>query len=35
MGGGGASCLIGVDYLSVQIFQGDPQTHIALLQAES
>ena len=25
--------LIGVDYLSVQIFQGDPQTHIALLQA--
>jgi arylformamidase len=27
--------LIGVDYLSVQIFQGDPQTHIALLQAGS
>ncbi len=26
-------CLIGVDYLSVQIFGGDPQTHIALLQA--
>ena len=25
--------LIGVDYLSVQIFGGDPQTHIALLQA--
>ena len=25
--------LIGVDYLSVQIFRGDPQTHIALLQA--
>ncbi|NMQ18377.1 cyclase family protein [Candidatus Competibacter phosphatis] len=25
--------LIGVDYLSVQIFQGDPQTHIALLRA--
>lgn len=25
--------LIGVDYLSVQIFHGDPQTHIALLQA--
>lgn len=26
--------LIGVDYLSVQIFRGDPATHIALLQAE-
>mgnify|MGYP003596249269 FL=1 len=26
--------LIGVDYLSVQIFQGDPATHIALLQAQ-
>lgn len=26
--------LIGVDYLSVQIFCGDPQTHVALLQAE-
>ncbi|MFO1371110.1 MAG: cyclase family protein [Candidatus Competibacteraceae bacterium] len=26
--------LIGVDYLSVQIFRGDPQTHIALLQVE-
>jgi len=25
--------LIGVDYLSVQIFRGDPQTHIVLLQA--
>ncbi len=25
--------LIGVDYLSVQIFRGDPQTHIALLDA--
>ena len=25
--------LIGVDYLSVQIFGGDPETHIALLQA--
>ncbi len=26
--------LIGVDYLSVQIFRGDPATHIALLQAQ-
>lgn len=26
--------LIGVDYLSVQIFRGDPHTHIALLEAE-
>jgi len=26
--------LIGVDYLSVQQFRGDPQTHIALLEAE-
>lgn len=25
--------LIGIDYLSVQIFRGDPQTYIALLQA--
>jgi len=25
--------LIGVDYLSVQVFRGDPQTHIVLLQA--
>jgi len=26
--------LIGVDYLSVQLFRGDPQTHIALLEAD-
>ncbi len=26
--------LIGVDYLSVQIFRGDPETHMALLRAK-